>query len=99
MTARITVWTLAWDTREGTDCKVFATEQELDSHLEQIIRNDLSATTDEEAINILALLNAGRVWDAWESWCQQFKDALDTYNWDSQSLEVEIAGTGQPIDV
>jgi len=37
MTFHITLWTLAWDTRQGTNCKVFATEKELDSHLAQIM--------------------------------------------------------------
>jgi hypothetical protein len=90
MTTRITVWTLAWDTREGTNCKVFATEKELDSHVEQIVRDDLSTITGEEVGVIRALLDAGNVWEAWESWCEKFKNALDTYYWDSQPLEVKI---------
>jgi hypothetical protein len=90
MTSHITVWTLAWDTREGTNCKVFATEKELDSHVEQIMRDDLSATTGDDAEAILALLNSGQVWDAWERWCEKCKDALDTYNWDFQPLDVTI---------
>ena len=90
MTTRITVWTLAWDTREGTNCKVFATEKELDSHVEQIVRDDISTITGEEVGVIHALVDAGKVWEAWESWCEKFKNALDTYYWDSQSLEVKI---------
>lgn len=90
MKANITVWTLAWDTREGTNCKVFATEKDLDSHVVQIIREDISAATGEEACSIRALLDEGKVWEAWEIWSVNFKDALDTYNWDSQPLEVGI---------
>ena len=96
MKARITVWTLAWDTREGTTCKVFATEEELDSHVADIIREGLSAFTGDEADAIRVLLNAGSIGEAWEAWCEKFKDPLDTYYWDSQPLEVELSETEKP---
>jgi len=90
MTTRINVWTLAWDTREGTDCKVFATEAELANHLKQIIRGRLSAFLERDSDSINQLLDAGQIWTAWEVWCEEFKDPLDSYNWDSQPLEVEV---------
>jgi hypothetical protein len=90
MIAHITVWTLAWDTREGTNCKVFATEKELDSYVERIMREDVSATTGEDVDVIRELLEAGGVWEAWEKWCETCKDPLDTYNWDSQPLDVVV---------
>jgi len=91
MTTQVTVWTLAWDTRSGTNCKVFATEQELDSHIEQIMREDIASAVGEEADEIRTLLDSGRIWDAWESWSEIFKDTLDTYHWDSQPLEIAVA--------
>ena len=60
MTTRITVWTLAWDTREGTNCKVFASEKELDSHVEQIVRNDLSAIFGEEVVTNPRVVRCGK---------------------------------------
>jgi hypothetical protein len=54
------------------------------------VRDDLSTITGEEVGVIRALLDAGNVWEAWESWCEKFKNALDTYYWDSQPLEVKI---------
>jgi len=90
MTTSIIVWTLAWDTREGTDCKVFATEKELNNHVEKIIRDDISTNSGQEVDSILGLLEVGKVWEAWETWCDKLKDALDTYRWDTQPLQIEI---------
>jgi len=90
MKKTITIWTLARDTREGTNCKVFATEEALGNHFEQIIRADISSTTGREVNSVLSLLEAGKVWEAWEIWCDKVKDTLDSYHWDSQPLQIEI---------
>jgi hypothetical protein len=52
--------------------------------------DDLLATTGIDAEVVRELLNAGHVWDAWEKWCETCKDPLDTYNWDSQALDITI---------
>ncbi|MEO6754297.1 MAG: hypothetical protein ABIP85_21175 [Chthoniobacteraceae bacterium] len=87
----ITVWTLAWDTRTGTDCRVFGSERELVEYICELVSDDLSAVASTEADGIRQLLDAGKIWDAFEAWREVYKDPLDTYNWDSQELEVEVA--------
>ena len=90
MKIRIIVWTLAWDTRTGTDCRVFGSEHELDEHIREVVSDDLSAIVSPEADGIRQLLDAGEIWDAFEAWRGAYKDPLDTYNWDSQALDVEL---------
>lgn len=90
MKVRTTIWTLAWDTRSGTNCKAFASEAELESHMVQILRDEMSVMVCNEADEIGVILNAGRLWEAWEVWCEKFKTPLDTYNWDSQPIDLDL---------
>ncbi len=91
MKARIIVWTLAWDTRTGTDCRVFGSEHEFDAYIRDLVREDLSAVDDGEADKIHELLDAGDIWGAFDRWSEDFKNPMDTYNWDTQAVEVEIS--------
>jgi hypothetical protein len=97
MKTRITVWTLAWDTRTGTNCEVFATEDELEAALARIIQEDISAVSGSDAEEVRKLLAEENVWQAWARWCEEFKDPLDTYCWDSQPLAIELPETEELV--
>ena len=90
MKAHTIVWTLAWDNESGTDCLVFGTEAECMSHLRKLIEHEIAEIEDEDADKIRQLLVAGKFGAAYEHWQATFKSELDTYNWGSQPLELDL---------
>jgi hypothetical protein len=44
MKTRTTVWTLAWDDRVETDCRVFGSEAECFAYFRDVIEKDIADT-------------------------------------------------------
>jgi hypothetical protein len=93
MKHRLTVWTLSWDTRGGTDCRVFATEFEWLEYFRSVIESDIEGIETREADKIRSLLTMDDIGEAYEIWQATYKPELDTYNWDTQSIGVELSGS------
>jgi hypothetical protein len=90
MKLRTTVWTLCWDTDTGTDCRVFASEAEWFAFFRGVIESRIRDIHSSKADAIRAALAQREVGLAYELWQQSYKPELDTYNWDSHQLEVEV---------
>jgi hypothetical protein len=91
MKQQVTVWTLSWDNRSGTDCRVFGTREEWFRYFCEIIETTIEGVETQEANEIRSFLAAEDIGAAYELWQESYKPDLDTYNWDSQSLVVEIS--------
>lgn len=90
MKIQVNVWTLSWDTRSGTDCRVFGTELEWFLYFRGIIESTIENVNTQEAKEIRSLLTAESIGEAYEIWQENYKPELDTYNWDSQAIVVEV---------
>lgn len=86
-----TVWTLSWDTRSGTNCRVFGSEREWIQFFSKIIESAIEGIELSEADEIRTLLSEGEVGMAYEIWQEYFKPELDTYNWDSQVITMDLS--------
>jgi len=84
-----TVWTLAWDDTDGTDCLFFAGEAECMDHLRALITGKISGSNIEEADQIRRLLTIRDFGAAYELWQENFNVDSETYNWGPQALEIE----------
>ena len=91
MKYNLTVWTLSWDTREGTNCRVFGDESEMIQYFRTIIESTIQGVEDGEAIEIRSYLAVGEIGLAYDIWQENYKPELDTYNWDSQVINVEVS--------
>ncbi len=91
MKLRTTVWTLSWDTDSGTDCQVFGSEGDWFAFFRGVIESAICDIDSSEADAIRAALVQEDVALAYELWQQSYKPELDTYNWDSQDLDVEAS--------
>ncbi len=88
---KVKVWYFAHDDDSGTDAQIFGSEKELQDHMREFIENDLS-TDDEDHAEIKALLETD-VFEAWQAWYQHVnlhRLIPETYNWDSQELELPL---------
>lgn len=90
MKHRVHVWTLSWDTRSGTNCAVFGTEDEWFQYFRQIIESSVIDEETAEAVEIRSALEACDIGLAYELWIESYKPDLDTYNWDELDINVEI---------
>lgn len=93
MKARTTVWTLAWDTATGTNCRVFGSEAEWLDYFRKTIEAEIVGIDTPEAEAIRTALRHGEIGTAYELWQEHYKNELDTYNWSFENIEVEVAGS------
>jgi hypothetical protein len=91
---KITLFTLVWDTAEGTDCRLFGSESEWFDYFSGIITDDIAGIETPEAMKIRTALREGNIGLAYELWQTYYKCELDTFNWDEQTITV---GTGGEI--
>lgn len=90
MKLRTTVWTLSWDTDTGTDCRVFGSQADWFAFFRGIIELSIRGIRTAKANAIRAAVAEREVGLAYELWQQSYKPELDTYNWDSHELDVEV---------
>ncbi|MEQ1859145.1 MAG: hypothetical protein ABMA13_04355 [Chthoniobacteraceae bacterium] len=91
MKLRTTVWTLSWDTDTGTDCRVFGSQAEWFAFFRGVIESSIRDIHTSKADAIRAALVQREVGLAYELWQQSYKPQLDTYNWVSHELDVEVS--------
>ena len=91
MKHRVSVWTLASDTDSGTDCRVFGAEADWFTFFRDIIESTIRNIETPKAAEIRSLLAVHDVGLAYELWQSSYKPELDTYNWDSQEIEIEVS--------
>ena len=91
MKNRIKVWTLAWDNKNGTDCRVFSSEAEWLAYFKGVMLGEIINIQTPITDEIRRLLNADKISDAYALWQAHYKDELDTYNWGCEEIEVELA--------
>ena len=91
MKIRTTVWTLSWDTDVGTDCRVFGSHAEWFEFFRGVIESAIREIHTSQAEAIRLAFARGEVGLAYELWQQSYKPELDTYNWDSHELDVEVS--------
>ena len=91
MKLRIIVWTLSWDTDGGSDCRVFGTEAEWFAFFRGVIESSIRDIHTKKANAIRAALAQREIGLAYELWQQDYKPELDTYNWDSHELDIEVS--------
>ncbi|MEI6178038.1 MAG: hypothetical protein WCS43_14190 [Verrucomicrobiota bacterium] len=89
MKHRVHLWTLSWDTRAGTDCAVFGTEEEWFQYFRRIIESSIADIEAAEAVKIRSVIETD-IGLAYELWIESYKPELDTYNWDELDINVEI---------
>jgi len=90
MKTRTTVWTLAWDDKDETDCRVFGSEAECFAYFGDVIEKDIGDIQTPDAVEIRGLLEHYDIGAAYDLWQATYKDELSTYNWGPQELEVEM---------
>jgi len=90
-----TVWTLSWDTRNGTNCRAFGSEEDWFQFFREIIESSIADWKTPEADQIRAQLAGREIGLAYEHWQETYKPDLDTYNWDTQEIMVEILSASQ----
>jgi hypothetical protein len=86
----VNVWTLSWDTSEGLNCEIFATEDEWFDHFRMVIESGLPTQQSQEADAIRKRLADRDIGEAYALWQSSFKPELDSYNWDYRPIAVEI---------
>ena len=91
MKLRTTVWTLSWDTHSGTDCRVFGSQTEWFAFFRGVIESAIRDIHTSKADAIRAALAQREAGLAYDLWQQSYKPELDTYNWDSHELDVEVS--------
>jgi hypothetical protein len=89
MKRHATVWTLSWDTDHGTNCRVFGSEDEWFTFFRDIIQSAIRNIDTPEATAIRSSLAVRDIGLAYELWQSSYKPELDTYNWDSQEIDIE----------
>lgn len=90
MKNRVTVWTLAWDNKNGTGCRVFSSESEWMIYFKGIILGEIADIHTAVAEEIRRLLQTNAIGNAYELWQENYKSELDTYNWGTEEIEVEL---------
>jgi hypothetical protein len=90
MKRRSTIWTLSWDTDTGTDCRVFGSEEEWFTFFRNLIQSTIQDIKTPEAAAIRSSLAVHDIGLAYELWQSSYKPELDTYNWDSQEIDIEV---------
>jgi hypothetical protein len=93
MKYQVTVWTLSWDTRSGTDCRVFGSYSEWYHFFSSIIESDIEGIETQQVDEMRSLLLIGEIGLVYEIWQENYKSELDTYNWDSSEITIEISDT------
>lgn len=91
MKLRATVWTLSWDTDTGTDCHVFGSQAEWFTFFREVIESSIRGIQTSKADAIRVALDRREIGLGYELWQQSYKPELDTYNWDSHELDVEVS--------
>lgn len=86
-----TVWTLSWDTEEGVGCRVFGSEADWEAYFCSIIEEGIRGIETAKAKAIRAALTGQDVSLAYELWQASYKPEIDSYNWDSQLVEIDGA--------
>lgn len=95
MKMRTIVWTLAWDDKHETDCRVFGSEAECFTYFRGVIEKDIADLQISDAVEIRGLLEHDDIGAAYDLWQATYKDELSTYNWGPQEVEVEIDAASQ----
>lgn len=91
MKLRITIWTLAWDTDAGTDCRVFSSEAAWSAFFRGVIESTIHNVHTEQADAIRQALRRQDMGFAYELWQRSYKPELDTYNWNEQTVEISAS--------
>jgi hypothetical protein len=91
MKRHLTIWTLSWDTDTGTDCRVFGSEDQWFTFFRDLIQSTIRNVETSEAAAIRSSLAVRDIGLAYELWQSSYKPELDTYNWDSQEIVVEVS--------
>lgn len=99
MKHKAVVWTLSWDTQSGTDCRVFGTEREWLQFFSNIIEESIEDIETQQATEIRLMLAAEEIGLAYDIWQDSYKPDLDTYNWDSMVIDVEILNTDTSLSI
>lgn len=99
MKQRATIWTLSWDTDQGTDCRVFGSEDEWFTFFRGIIQSAVRNIDTPEAVAIRSSLAVRDIGLAYELWQSSYKPELDTYNWDSQEIDIETSPQLTPASI
>jgi len=75
-------------TKCGTECHLFATEDELQNALSATIGEAIAETpeADDDALN--ALIDARQIYEAFGLWSETLRDPLDTYEYGHQELQL-----------
>lgn len=87
---KIKVYSLASDTRNGTDCEVFGSEAELNAQLVSIMEKKLESNGRDEADEIRAHIAAGEIDEAWVVFEERILNPQDTYCQGEHEIEVEL---------
>lgn len=90
MKTLVNVWTLAWDNKNGTDCRVFGSEAEWLAYFKGVISQDIAGIETPAAEEIRCRLGEDAIGDAYELWQDAYKNELDTFNWSCDQIEVEL---------
>jgi hypothetical protein len=90
MKQRTIVWTLSWDTDTGTNARVFGSEDEWFAFFRDLIQSTIQDIETPQAAAIRSSLENRDIGLAYELWQSSYKPELDTYNWDSQEIEIEV---------
>lgn len=91
MKARVTIWTLAWDAGAGTECEVFGTERDFHEFFGDSIRTAISEVDGSNADRVRELLLQEKFEEALDLWSTKLRAPLDTYVWDTHTVEVELS--------
>lgn len=87
---KIKILTLAMDGRDGTRCRVFATEQEQNKYIaEEIILPDLIDDDGDVACRIRGLLSQEEIDTAWRLWEDEKRNPEETFSFSTQEIEVD----------
>lgn len=91
---KLTLYSLATDTRDGTTSEVFATKALLDQRLKEIIEEHIAESGDDSNTvrQLREYLAAGEIDEAWEFYEEHYRDAFDTYSIETHDIELpEVA--------
>lgn len=72
------------------ETQIFGTEKELREYFGRVIIDGIAGIESTPAEAIRSLIAESDVFTAYEVWQDTYKSELDTFNWDSQEIEVQI---------
>lgn len=83
---KIKLYVLASDTRNGTDSTIYPTQAAMHEAMKTIMEQAL-----ERDPELRAMVEAGKIEEAFVDWCENHAEHLDTYNWGEQEIEVPLS--------